>query len=142
MITKSNVAVVVTALLTVAQVQAANAGPNCAAELFIQKGVGKSAIEHFTARGASNQKAYLQARRCVEMHWASRWDRKKPGDCKTAKQVDNYGLNDLKKWIENRSCEKGWKSGNVKLVFRSKGGAGCAKKVTVASYKMQNRYCN
>ncbi len=119
----------------------AQAGPNCAAKLYVQKGSIASATEHFTARGSSNQQAYLQARRCVEMHWAARWDRKKPEDCKPGKKVDNYGLNDLKKWIENRACEKGWKSGTVKLVFKSKGGSGCSKKVNIASYQMQNRYC-
>ena len=130
-----------TAALIVAA-SAAQAEPNCVAELYIQKGASKGAVEHFTARGTSNQKAYLQARRCAEMHWATRWDRKKPADCKSTKKVDNYGLNDLKQWIENRACEKGWKTDTVKLVFRSKGGSGCSKTVAIASYKMQNRYCN
>ncbi len=123
--------------------QVAQAGPNCVGKLYVEKsGVGISAIEHFTARGSSNHQAYLQGRRCVEMHWATRWDGKKPSDCKPASNVDNYGLNDLKKWIENRACEKGWKTDNVQLVFRSDGGAGCSERVVVASYKMQNRYCN
>lgn len=138
---KSKSIILTTAAAMLLSAQAAQAGPNCAAELFIQKGTSKGAIEHFTARGSSNQQAYLQARRCAEMHWATRWDRKKPNDCKSSKMVDNYGLNDLKKWIENRACEKGWKTNTVKLVFRSKGGAGCSKQFAIATYKMQDRYC-
>ena len=136
------VAAMIFAILSAVGTQAALAEPNCAAELYLWRSSNQvSEIEYFTAHGATNEKARRAAENCINKHVRDRWDRKTPKRCTPAAGVYDYGLKDLKQWIENRACEKGWAKGKVSLVLETKGGAACRDKSRFLVYEMQPRYC-
>ena len=123
---------------------------SCDAKLLITKSGKEGFPESFSAKGncGSNvpnrcrERAKEAAIKCAAIHWDKRWDRKKPEHCEPGANVHDYGINDLKQWIENRSCEKGWNKGTVNLVLKTYGGdRHCDMYRVIHKYDMLPDFC-
>lgn len=67
---------------------------------------------HFSVSGTGTtaNQARKQARRnaheCMETQWDTRRNKKRPEACSTGNRVTHYVVNDIKRHIERRACEK------------------------------------
>ncbi len=57
-----------------------------------------------TVPNRCRERARGYAQRCMNAHWAQRWDRATPAQCLPAQGVKGYGISDLKRQIEMTAC--------------------------------------
>lgn len=111
---------------------------------------GKISLEKFSAKGTCGRtvpnrcriRANEAAHRCMQVHWDTRWDRKKPDTCEDGFKVFNYDVVDLKERIEKKACDAGWKGKTVKLYAKTTGDKKCPKtRPITTTYKITNDMC-
>ncbi|MGR9046961.1 MAG: hypothetical protein ACU83N_16895 [Gammaproteobacteria bacterium] len=104
-----------------------------------------------TVPNRCRERARLKASSCMDAHWAKRWDRVRPGECRIKEPDawinDDYAVKDIKLHLERRVCEK-WniqsKEGKVpfKVIRKTWGDNGCAdSKVLSEGYKIDATMC-
>lgn len=111
---------------------------------------GQVTLAPFSASGGCSKfrpnKCRIAARdaasKCMQTHWDTRWDRRKPDACQRGSRVSNYNIVDLKKEIERYACSAGWVNQAVKVEWKTTGKRKCGSSRTVhRGYKILPEMC-
>ena len=112
---------------------------------------GQITLTPFSASGGCSKftpnKCRIAARdnasKCMQTHWDTRWDRRKPDACQPGSRVYNYNILDLKKDIERYACSAGWKGKAVRVIWKTTGDRKCGSSRTVhKGYKILSEMCS